>query len=50
MINLHKEVLFRNDISIDCEQKERSIDREIDFFDENEFMERMMELFDNFKI
>lgn len=43
MINLHKEVLFRNDISIDCEQKERSIDREIYFFDENEFREKSVE-------
>lgn len=43
MINIHKENLFRNDISIDCKQKEYEIDRQIDFFDEGEFRKKGLE-------
>lgn len=43
MISLHKEKLFRNDISIDCEEKEYTIDRKIDYFDENEFREKTVD-------
>ena len=43
MISMCKENLFRNDISIDCKQKEYEIDRQIDFFDEEEFRQKSVE-------